>query len=124
MPKRGFFKKGQIMLLSVLTLGMIMLGATAIAGLLTVYQIRMSSNVTDSAKAIFAADAGLDWGIYQFTRPTSSDQAPVFSNGASFTATCYDSSLNQLDSCANSSTSVIRSFGRSGALSRVFELNL
>lgn len=112
------------MLLSVLTLGAIMLGATAIASLLIIYQIKMSSNSADSAKAIFAADAGVDWGLYQFIHPTSTVAQPVFSNGASFTVSCYDSSLNQLSGCGSASTTIIRSFGRAGGLYRVFELRL
>ena len=116
------------MLLSILTLGAVMLGATAVSGFLVVYQIRMTSDIADSTKAIFAADAGIDWANYQFARATSSEQVvsskkPVFTNGASFTTVCYDSSLREM-TCKSTAVSAIRSSGRSGASYRSFELGL
>jgi len=109
--------------MSVLTLGAVMLGATAISGFLILYQIRMSSNAADSAKAIFAADAGIDWGIYSFTRPTSTPPSTSFSNGSRFEVVCKDPSGNTVQ-CTNASTSLIRSSGYAGSITRVFELNL
>ena len=117
------FSDGQVMILSIITLGAIMLGATAVSGFLVVYQLRMSSDAADSAKAIFAADAGIDWGIYQFSNPTSTAPAPVFSNRASFVLVCYNPSSVQVP-CSDSSVSVIRSSGRSGMSNRAFELGL
>src|SRR3989338_10873566 len=58
--------RGQIMLLTVLALSGTILGATTIAGLLMVYQIRQSNDIVNSTKAIFAADAGLEWRLYKF----------------------------------------------------------
>lgn len=113
-------KKGQVMILTVLALGGTILGATTIAGLLMLYQLRSTSDVADSAKAIFAADTGIDWSLYKFAYPSSTDSAPVFSNGASFTAECYDSSFNVVD-CRNPSSTVFRSFGQSGNSYRAFE---
>jgi len=99
-----------------------MLGATVIAGFLIVNQIKMTSNAADSAKAVFAADAGIEWGVYNYSRPSSTDPTPVFSNGASFTVTCYDSSSSEID-CRNASTSLMKSSGRAGASYRAFELS-
>ncbi len=48
------------MLISVIILGGILLSAAGIAGLLTIYQIRAANDVVNSAKAIFAADAGIE----------------------------------------------------------------
>ena len=48
------------MLISVIMLSGILLSAAAIAGLLTIYQIRAANDVVNSAKAIFAADAGIE----------------------------------------------------------------
>lgn len=53
-------RNGQVMVLSVVILGGILLSAAAIGGLLTVYQLRASNDAVASAKAIFAADAGLE----------------------------------------------------------------
>jgi hypothetical protein len=51
---------GQVMILSVMMLGGILLSASAIAGLLMLYQIKASNDAVASAKAVFAADAGLE----------------------------------------------------------------
>lgn len=111
------------MILSVLTLGAVMLGASTIAGFLVLYQIRSSTDAFNSAKAVFAADAGIDWGLYQYSRPTSTAPAPVISNGSSYSVTCYDSSSNIID-CKNASTTVIKSVGRSANSTRAFELTI
>ncbi len=111
------------MLLSVLTLGAVMLGATAISGFLVLYQIRMSSNYADSATAIFAADAGIEWGIYEFTKPTSTPPSVTFSNGAHFDVTCKDGT-GAVVQCTNASTTLIRSTGYFRSATRVFELSL
>lgn len=115
-------KKGQAVLLSVLTLGSVMLGATAIAGFLTLYQIRMASTAAGSAKAIFAADAGIDWAVYSFTNPSSTPPSLNFNNGASVTVTCYDVSMNVIF-CSNPSLKLVKSVGKSSAATRVLELS-
>lgn len=55
---------GQAMILSIVLLGALLLSASAIAGLLTIFQIRQANNVVNSTKAIFAADAALEWATY------------------------------------------------------------
>lgn len=57
---------GQVMVLTVLALGGTLLGLTGIAGLLMVYQIRQATDLANSSKAIFAADAGIEWALYDF----------------------------------------------------------
>lgn len=52
------------MILSIILLGGLLLGASAVAGLLTVFQIRQSNSAVYSTQAIFAADAGLEWASY------------------------------------------------------------
>ncbi len=86
MQKNGR-RSGQALLVSVIMMGGALLGAAAIAGLLMLYQIRQSNNVEDSTKALFAADAGVEWQTY-CTFVTGSDlcpSAPTFTNGAGFT---------------------------------------
>lgn len=112
---------GQVMILTILTLGGTMLGATTIAGLLMLYQIRQATDLGNSGKAIFAADAGIEWGLEQFFRP-GAGQAPPFSNGASFTLTCFNAS--GAVSCTDSSVTVMRSVGHSAGVSRALELTL
>ncbi|MDO8430221.1 MAG: hypothetical protein Q7S73_02540 [bacterium] len=57
---------GQVMLITVLALSGTILGATTIAGLLMLYQIRQATDVVNSTKAIFAADSGFEWRLYKF----------------------------------------------------------
>lgn len=54
------------MILTIIMLSGLMLTATAIAGLLTFYQIRQSNDAVNSAKAFFAADAALEWQLISF----------------------------------------------------------
>lgn len=80
-------KEGQAMLLTVMMLSGVILSVSLVAGLLMIYQIRQAGNFTNSAKAIFAADSGVEWWYYhqQHNGPPSS--TVTFSNGASFEAT-------------------------------------
>ena len=96
---------GQAMLLTVLSIGGTILGATAIAGLIMLYQIRSATDFANSAKAIFAADAGTEWALYSYFNPTStvaqSSAQWSLSNGATVSVICYDASPshNALTSC-------------------------
>lgn len=71
------------MLLTVLIISGTILGATTIAGILMVNQIRQTTNVASSFQAIFAADAGLEWELYKmFKNPDYAK--PLFSIPADF----------------------------------------
>jgi hypothetical protein len=140
---------GQVMIITVLTLGGTILGVTTIAGLLMLYQIRQATDLASSAKAIFAADAGIEWSYYQFNcdpndttnkwpgcaldppsfNPSSQPQ-PSFTNGASFEVTCQDyggsknfncedGKKNQIDGVLPEIYS-IKSIGKAGNTSRAF----
>lgn len=106
------------MLLTLLALGGTLFGATTIAGLLVVYQIRQSGDAADSARAIFAADAGIEWGLYQFFKDGTAPR-PEFTNGAAFTLTCAPNA-----DCTSSSTAQLKSLGTSKGVARALELNL
>jgi hypothetical protein len=67
-------RSGQAMLIAILTLGGAILGATSLAGLLLLYQIRATTDSANSAKAIFAADSGVNWALYSFFEPPASGQ--------------------------------------------------
>ena len=86
------------MLLMVLSIGATILGATTIAGILMVYQIKGSTDFINSSKAIFAADTGTEWAEYNHFHPTSTLPSPSFSNGASLIVSCYDAN-NTLTPC-------------------------
>lgn len=102
------------MLLTVLILSGTVIGATAIAGLLMRYQIRQTTNVVNSAKAIFAADSGLECQFYRrFQDPTSADycQTVSLSNQSGFTTSVTEEG-GQI---------IIRSVGEAGDVARAFE---
>jgi len=54
------------MILTTLILSGTILAAVTIAGLLMLYQIRQAGNAMQSGRAIFAADAGLNYELYRF----------------------------------------------------------
>jgi hypothetical protein len=115
-------RRGQVLLTTVLTLGGTILGATTIAGLLLVYQIRQATDLANSGKAIYAADTGVEWGLYQFFRGGLAQQG--LSNGASITSvTCLNAGGSTVD-CTDPTTAVIESIGGSGNVKRAFELRL
>jgi len=78
-------KKAQVMILTILTLGATILGATTIAGLMMLYQLRQSRDDIVSNQAIYAAESGLECGLYQYFNngDVSNCNSLTFSNGAS-----------------------------------------
>lgn len=106
-PDKAHMRSGQAMLIAVLSLGGAILGATTVAGLLTLYQIRATTDSANSAKAIFAADAGIEWAQFDHYcttdfLPDGSTRCPSVNAGASdypsptfqgsgavITASCY-----------------------------------
>jgi hypothetical protein len=115
------------MLLTVLALGGTILGATTIAGLLTVYQIRQTSDIANSAKAFAAADAGIEWGLYQFFKPPpgGTATAPVFSNGILFVPpVCADTTGAPVDCTDIDRAASIRSVERSANSTRALSFSL
>jgi hypothetical protein len=114
--------KGQVMLITVLALSGMLIGATTIAGLLMTYQIRNSSDITNSTKAIMTADAGIECGLYEAN--ISDSQNPrtnycfdnlKFTNGASTTIEKTGSLENRL---------IIRSVGNSSRIYRALEMEM
>lgn len=113
------FKKndGQAILVLTMILGAGILGITTIAGFISVQKIRGATDVRDSVKAIYAADAGTDCALYELyvNYATSSEIGGKcnFTIGGSDVNVSYDSSAN-----------VIKSIGESGRVSRGFGLFL
>ncbi|MEK7162955.1 MAG: four helix bundle protein [Patescibacteria group bacterium] len=92
---------GQVMLLTVLILGGAILGASTIAGYLMILKIRLSSDITNSTKAAFAADTGIEWGLYkQFKNPNYSK--PLFSNNSDFTISNDGQFIKSIGKSSNS----------------------
>jgi hypothetical protein len=118
-------RSGQAMLIAVLSLGGAVLGATAIAGFLTLYQIRTTADTENSAKAIFAADTGTEWAQFEYY-DNSNIPSSTFSNGASVTVNCYEGSsgLTTSTSCSDPATESAISTGISMSSERAFFLGL
>lgn len=117
------------MLLVVLAIGGTLLGATTLGGMLLAYQIRQSADLANSTRAIFAADAGLEWALKVFVTTDQSIPPPVsFSNGATVRIECLDGANNRLEdagvpACWDGNTRVFRSLGTYSGVSRALELN-
>ena len=120
---------GQVMLLTVLVLSGTILGATTIAGLLTLYQIRQATDFANSAKAIYAADTGIEWRLYKFMKEDARICKDCPDGGA-----CPQPEMSNISRPAAaiktncgaaiqgvSTTTVIKSTGMSGNVSRAFE---
>jgi hypothetical protein len=120
-------RSGQIMVLTVLALGGTILGATTIAGLLMLYQIRQTTDLSNSARAIFAADAGMEHAFYDLFCSSDSNKSPcplssgvVFMNGSSVDILCLDRDNRAID-CNDSGVRRVRAVGRAGSATRAFE---
>lgn len=115
------------MLMSVLSIGGVLLGATTIAGTLMVFQVRQNTDFANSAKAIFAADAGLEWGLYNSGKnvaSTTPTTPPSFANGATVVVKCYDSAGTEPAlGCTDPSVTRVRAVGNSARSSRALEAN-
>jgi hypothetical protein len=122
--------KGQVMLITVLAISGTILGATTIAGLLTLYQIRQSTDIVNSTKAIFAADSGLEWRLYKFFKGDEQAcimncpdggacPAPELQNNSAFNSSCVAEDLG-----GGAQRVVIRSVGTAGSAARAFEITL
>ena len=127
-------RSGQVMIMTTLAIGGTILGAATIAGLLVVYQIRATTDLADSAKAIFAADAGIEWQLYNYFRDTAIMPdpllEPVFTPSLSniqLNVDCFDDSGAKIDDCGtlgNSSATAIKSVGTYGNSSRAFFISI
>jgi len=111
------------MLIAVLSLGGAILGVTTIAGLLTLYQLRATTDAENSAKAIFAADAGVEWVFHEQFKP--SVPLPTMVNGAALTVTCYDSTgITTVDCAATTTAKTAITKGTSLNTKRAFFVDL
>jgi hypothetical protein len=132
-------RSGQAIIIAVLTLGGAILGATTLAGLLLLYQIRDTTDSEGSAQAIFAADAGVNWALYSYFNDNGRSQSPMpgnanvgleapavgsLSNGATITVTCSDEFGNVITCDQLNTTSTAISEGNANGNRRAFFVNL
>lgn len=106
---------GQAMLILVMVIGSTMLGVSTIAGYISLQKIRTATDIVDSAKSIYAADAGVEWCFYQRkdnpeTPCNNEGNQPVMGNDSSV-------SVNQLGN-------IVKSIGHSNRSYRAFGIFL
>ncbi len=70
-------RQGQVMLLAVLVISGTILGATTIAGMLMLNQLRQATNIGLSMQAIFAADTGIEWELFKLFKPDDAINNPT-----------------------------------------------
>ena len=105
--------KGQVMLITVLVLSAITLAASAVGSVLTASALKQARAIPYSAMALYAADAGVEYELYQqkvLGAGGSSYPKPTFINGASFTS--------------QQVSGFIRSVGKFQNIYRAFEVSL
>ncbi len=116
-----------MMIITTMTLGATMIVALAIGGLLTLYQLRQANDVVNSARAIFAADTGVELGLYRYFQGIEYAN-PVFIEDAQVTIACYnaivDPGFTTPILCSNPLSTVIRTRGISGRSQRALQFNL
>lgn len=115
------------MLLTVLLLSGTILSATTIAGLLMLYQIRQSTDIANSTKAIYAADTGIEKRVYEIflnpDAPCSSSEPSLegsLDNGAAFQVACDKQAQINADG-SKIETIIIRSTGNANKNYRALE---
>ena len=81
------------MLLTAIVVSAMVIAATSLASLLTLYELRQVTDVKNSGAAIFAADAGSECLSYQLAFNTNYDcNNGTLTNGASYVTTSTASS--------------------------------
>lgn len=93
------------MLLTVLIMGGVILSASAIVGYLTFSKLRQAADFGKSARAIFAADTGVEWELYKYFRDAAYPK-PVFNNDSDFTSVNDGTTIKSVGSYIN----VLRAF--------------
>ena len=104
-------EKGIALLLTIIILSATMLTATLVATIVII-QLKLSSDINNSTIAIYAADSGIEWQLYQI-RNGASVPAPNMSNGATISTTVI----------GNYPNFTIKSLGSYGLVKRQLEVN-
>ncbi len=73
-------QRGIALLLTVIIISVVILIATFIANIV-ITQLKLAGDINDSVAAIYAADSGVEWQLYQI-RYGVSIPTPIMSNGA------------------------------------------
>ncbi|MDO8676381.1 MAG: hypothetical protein Q7K16_01890 [Candidatus Azambacteria bacterium] len=111
MKKINKNQSGIALVLTVVISSIVLLIAGLIANIVAT-QIKLASDIGDSTIAIYAADSGIEWQLYQI-RKGASVLSPIMSNGASISTTVTGSFPNF----------TIKSLGSYGLVKRQLEVN-
>lgn len=104
-------QNGIALLLTVVILSIVTLIVVLIANIVIV-QLRLAKDIGDSQAAIYAADSGVEWQLYQI-RKGIAVASPAMSNGATVETTVTGAAPNF----------TIKSLGSYNLVKRQFEVN-
>jgi hypothetical protein len=110
-------KSGQVMILTVVLISGAILSATSLAGLLVMYQLKQSTDVLNSAKAVFAADAGIECTVYNYNVP---DPMHV---PRGVDCSKWDLSNKSIFTTQMVNATTVVSIGKSGRSTRAFQMD-
>lgn len=111
MKKINKNQSGVALILTVIISSVVLLVAGLIANMVAI-QLKLASDIGDSNIAIYAADSGIEWQLYQ-VRNGASVPTPLMSNGAIISTTVTGSAPNF----------TIKSLGSYGLVKRQLEVS-
>ncbi|MDD4761528.1 MAG: hypothetical protein PHZ25_00680 [Candidatus Pacebacteria bacterium] len=126
-------RDGQVMFLTVVVLGVIIASVTVVAGLLMSYQIKRSADVSHSARAVFAADAGVECMLFgMFYEGKNGTEAKAFCDeeGLDFefkNKASFSIEISEEESLSGIGSGIPRYFnstGKYGSAVRTIRINL
>ncbi|MDP3003998.1 MAG: pilus assembly PilX N-terminal domain-containing protein [Candidatus Azambacteria bacterium] len=104
-------QRGIALLLTVIIISVVLLITTLISNIV-ITQLKLAGDINDSVAAIYAADSGVEWQLYQI-RYGVLISTPIMSNGATVSATVTGASPNF----------TIKSLGSYRTVKRQFEVS-
>ena len=104
-------ENGSILVFSILILLTMTVIVLAMAAVF-LPKLGLSSNISSSTNAIYAADSGIEWCLFVHAWD-SNNSAPILSNGATYTITPGDCTVSPLD---------IQAVGTFRGISRSFQI--
>ena len=116
------------MLLAVLVISGTILGATTIAGMLMLNQLRQATNIGLSMQAIFAADTGIEWELFKLFKPDDAlanpALAPIMENKTCLLTESDGVGIKSIGCAGGSPTQVCEPNTCSRPVTRAFEVFL
>lgn len=104
-------QSGVALLLTVIILSIVTLVSVFIVSIVS-NELKLVGDINDSKKAIYAADSGVEWQLYQI-RQGASVALPIMSNGATVSVTVT----------GNHPSFTIKSLGSYNIVKRQFEIS-